>query len=68
MEYHTTYCPAEAEAAETKMNARRARLGFPPSRIRSFQKSGNDGKPDRFTITLLDGEPVDVTRDFSPSF
>jgi hypothetical protein len=66
--YITTYDPKEAEAAERKMNARRRRLGFGPSGIRSFQKSLSDGKPDLYTITLQDGEPVAVTRDFSPIF
>lgn len=64
----TTYDKAEAEAAEKAMNRRRKRLGFPASRIQSFQKSGNDGLPDRYTITIQDGEPVGVTRDFTPMF
>jgi hypothetical protein len=66
--YITTYDKAEAEAAERKMNARRRRLGFSQGQIRSFQKSGNDGMPDRYIITLQDGEPVGITRDFSPIF
>lgn len=64
----TTYDATEARAAEDLMNARRERLGFQPSRIRSFQKSVSDGKGDRFTITLQDGEPVDIIRDFDPIF
>jgi hypothetical protein len=66
--YTKTYDESEAKTAERKMNARRRRLGFPPSHIRSFQKSLSDGKGDLFTITLQDGEPVDVTRDFDPIF
>ena len=64
----TTTDPAVAAAAESAMNRRRARLGFSPSRIQSFQKSGNDGRPDLYTITYWDGEPTSITRDFSPIF
>ena len=64
----TTYDKSEAETAERKMNTRRRRLGFPPAYIRSFQKSVDDGMGDRYTITMNDGEPVDVTRDFTPIF
>jgi len=37
---------------------------------RSFQKSGNDGLPDCYTITISPstGKIVDVTRDFTPMF
>lgn len=66
--YITTYNAAEAKAAERKMNARRRRMKLPPGQIRSFQKSISDRKGDLFTITLNDGEPVDVTRDFDPYF
>lgn len=66
--YTKTYDESEAKIAERKMNARRRRLGIPPSQIRSFQKSLADGKGDLFTITFQDGEPVDVTRDFDPIF
>lgn len=66
--YITTYNKSEAETAKCKMNARLRRLGFQPSRIRCFQKSISDGKGDRFTITMQDGDPVDVTREFDPIF
>jgi len=34
---------------------------------RSFQKSGNDGLPDCYTITINPtGKVVDITRDFTP--
>lgn len=66
--YITTYKKSEAETAERKMNARRRRLGFSTSQIRSFQKPLSDGKGDRFTITLQDGDPVDVIRDVDPCF
>ena len=64
----TTYDKAVAEKAVKKMNARRRRLGLQNSQIRSFQKSVSDGKGDFFTITIVDGEPVDVTSDFDAIF
>lgn len=64
----TTYDKTEAERAEEAMNAHRKRLGFGPAYVRSFQKAGDDGKPDCYTIRLQDGAPVDITRDFAPSF
>ena len=64
----TTYNETDAEKAVKKMNTRRRRLGFQPSQIRSFQKSVADGRGDLFTITIVDGEPVDVTRDFDAIF
>jgi hypothetical protein len=64
----TTRDEKQAQAAERKMNVRLRKLGFPATQIRSFQKSLIDGKPDRYTITLEDGEPVDIIREFSPIF
>lgn len=63
----TTTDAAAAERYIDQVNARRARLGIPATHIRSFQKSVGGGD-DVFTITIQNGEPVDVMREFSPIF
>ena len=63
-EYETTNETAKAEQALAEWSKR-----VPSARIRSFQKSGDDGQVDQFTIRRNNsGQVIDITRKFAPLF